>query len=60
MHHINDDNTTLIGTLSGTLLSILASGNIMTTIFLAALGATISFFVTMAWKKIFKKNKDEE
>ena len=57
MEHTND-NTTLIGTLSGTILSIFATfdlQDIVKTIILAAVGATVSFLVTKGLKWIWGK-----
>ena len=57
MEH-SDDHTTVIGTLSGTVLSIIASidyQDILKTIVLAAVGAAVSFVVTkgLKWVWIF-------
>jgi len=57
MEH-SDDNTTLIGTLSGTILSIIATfdlQDIVKTIILAAVGATVSFLVSRGLKWIWGK-----
>ncbi|RFC53102.1 hypothetical protein [Brumimicrobium aurantiacum] len=57
MEHSND-NTTVIGTVSGTILSILATfdiQDIIKTIILAAIGATVSFLVTKGLKWIWGK-----
>ena len=61
MEH-SDDNTTLIGTLSGTILSIIATfdlQDIVKTVILAAVGATVSFLVSRGlkwvWGEIKKK-----
>ncbi|HLV40000.1 hypothetical protein [Xanthomarina sp.] len=51
-----NDNTTIIGTVSGTILSILATfdiQDIIKTIILAAIGATVSFLVTKGLKWIW-------
>ena len=52
----SNDNTTIIGTVSGTILSILATfdiQDIIKTIILAAIGATVSFLVTKGLKWIW-------
>jgi len=57
MEH-SDDNTTLIGTLSGTILSIVATfdlQDIVKTIILAAVGATVSFLVSRGLKWVWGK-----
>jgi hypothetical protein len=57
MEH-SDDNTTLIGTLSGTILSIVATfdlQDIVKTIILAAVGATVSFLVSRGLKWVWRK-----
>ncbi|RFC54040.1 hypothetical protein [Brumimicrobium aurantiacum] len=57
MEHSND-NTTVIGTVSGTILSILATfdiQDIIKTIILAAIGATVSFIVTKGLKWLWEK-----
>jgi len=54
----SNDNTTIIGTVSGTILSILATfdiQDIIKTIILAAIGATVSFLVTKGLKWIWGK-----
>jgi len=54
----SDDNTTLIGTLSGTILSIIATfdlQDIVKTIILAAVGATVSFLVSRGLKWVWGK-----
>lgn len=48
------------GTACGTLLGILSSihlGDILQTGILAAIGATVSFIVTVCWKRLLRKNK---
>jgi len=53
-----DDNTTLIGTLSGTILSIIATfdlSDIVKTVILAAVGATVSFLVSRGLKWLWGK-----
>ena len=57
MEH-SDDNTTLIGTLSGTILSIVATfdlQDIVKTIILAAVGAAVSFLVSRGLKWVWEK-----
>ena len=52
------DNTTKTGTAGGTLLTILAniSGqDILKTIILAAIGAVVSFLITLVMKFLMKK-----
>lgn len=54
-------HTTVIGTLSGTALTILVnigSQDIFKTIALAAIGAIVSFFVTISLKWVVKKIKN--
>ena len=63
MNHGND-HTTIWGTLSGTALGIVAtisSFDIVKTIILGAIGATVSFGVSLLWNKVanyFKQQKD--
>jgi hypothetical protein len=63
MNHGNDHNT-IWGTLSGTALGIAASissFDIMKTIILGAVGASVSFGVSLLWNKVanyFKQQKD--
>lgn len=48
------------GTACGTLLGILSSihlGDILQTVILAAIGASVSFIVTVCWKRIARKKK---
>ena len=49
------DNSTAAGTIGGTILSVVAipSNTIITTMAIAAIGATVSFFVSLILKKIF-------
>ena len=61
MEH-TDDNTTIIGTISGTLLSVgltIDHQDYLKTIVLAAVGAAVSFLVTVflrwVWRKVFRK-----
>jgi mannitol-specific phosphotransferase system IIBC component len=54
------DNTTKAGTASGTLLSIFAninSGDVVKTAILAAIGAVVSFSVTLLLKLLVKRLK---
>ena len=63
MNHGND-HTTIWGTLSGTALGIalsISSFDIIRTIILGAIGASVSFGVSLLWKKVanyFKQQKD--
>ena len=55
MEH-TEDNTTLIGTLSGTVLSVFAmfdAQDIIKTIIMAAIGAIVSFLVTKVLKWVW-------
>lgn len=57
MEHTND-NTTLIGTLSGTILSIIATfdlQDIVKTIILATVGAVVSFLVSRGLKWVWER-----
>ena len=54
------DNTTKAGTAGGTLLTIFAnisSEDVIKTVVLAAIGAVVSFIVTVVLKKILKRFK---
>ena len=54
------DNTTKTGTAGGTLLSIFAnisSGDLLKTAILAAIGAAVSFVVTVVLKLLVKRIK---
>lgn len=54
------DNTTKAGTASGTLLTIFAnisSEDVIKTIILAAIGAAVSFVVTLSLKILIKRLK---
>ena len=53
------DNSTAAGTAGGTILSIVAipSSTIISTILIAVIGATVSFFVSLLLKKIFGSEK---
>lgn len=58
-HHI--ENGTIIGTVSGTVLTVLVnigSSDILKTVILAALGAIVSFSMSVLLKWIVKKLKD--
>lgn len=51
---------TLIGTVGGTLLSVMAnlgSSDVVKTMILASIGATVSFIVSLLLKCLFKKHK---
>jgi hypothetical protein len=53
-------NTTLIGTAGGTFLSVipnLHSDDVIKTVLLAAIGAIVSFVLSMTLKFIVKKHK---
>jgi mannitol-specific phosphotransferase system IIBC component len=53
-------NTTLVGTASGTFLSVipnLNSEDILRTIILATLGAIVSFLISLLLKIVIKKHK---
>lgn len=61
MEHIND-NTTIIGTISGTLLSVgvtIDPQDYLKTVVLAAVGAAVSFVVSVflkwVWRSIFRR-----
>lgn len=54
------NNTTLVGTASGTFLSVipnLNSEDILRTIILATLGAIVSFLISLLLKIVIKKHK---
>jgi mannitol-specific phosphotransferase system IIBC component len=54
------NNQTLVGTAGGTFLSILpnlTSEDIMKTVVLAAVGAVVSFMISMVLKSLHKKHK---
>ncbi len=66
MEH-SHDNTTIIGTISGTLLSIevtIDHQDYLKTIVLAAVGAAVSFVVTVVlrwvWRKVFKRKGKQQ
>jgi hypothetical protein len=53
----NFDNDTRAGTIGGTLLVILlhaAAGEVLRTAAFAALGATVSFFISLGWKFLLR------
>nr|WP_299206592.1 hypothetical protein [uncultured Brumimicrobium sp.] len=55
MEYIND-NTTIIGTVSGTILSVVAmfdAGDIIKTVIMATIGAVVSFLVSRGLKWIW-------
>lgn len=60
---MTNDNTTIIGTVSGTILSVVAmfdAGDIIKTVIMATIGAGVSFLVSRGlkwiWGKIGSKN----
>ena len=58
--HIYPDASTRTGTIGGTLVAVLLNmftNDIIRTIGLAALGATLSFFVILGWKWLIRKWK---
>ena len=62
MNHGND-HTTIWGTLSGTALSIAASissFDIIKTIILGAIGASVSFGVSLLWNKVANYFKQQQ
>ena len=55
--HFNIDSNTRTGTIGGTLVATMLNiftGDIIRTIGFAALGATVSFFVSLGWKSVKK------
>jgi hypothetical protein len=57
---MTSSNSNIVGTASGTFLSILPnlhSEDILKTVILAALGAVISFIITLLLKYLIKKHK---
>jgi hypothetical protein len=58
---IMHDYTTAIGTISGTLLSVILmnESSLINTLIVASVGATTSFFVTKLWGYIFPKKKED-
>ena len=58
MEHNYFDNTTKAGTISGTMLTVLANiypEDLLQTAMLAAIGATVSFSITILLKAISKR-----
>jgi hypothetical protein len=58
-------NSTAAGTIGGTLLSIVAipSSTVITTVIIACIGATVSFFMSILLKAVwlyFTKNKEKK
>lgn len=61
MYHNAETHTTVVGTISGTVLTILVNigtHDVFKTIALAAIGAIVSFVVTQILKWIYKKIKN--
>ena len=59
--HNNIESGTILGTVSGTVLTVLVnigSSDIIKTVFLAALGAAVSFSVSLLLKWFVKKMKN--
>jgi len=57
---MTNDNTTIIGTVSGTILSVVAmfdAGDIIKTVIMATIGAVVSFLVSRGLKWIWEKWK---
>jgi hypothetical protein len=57
---MTSSNSNIVGTASGTFLSILPnlhSEDVLKTVILAALGAIISFIITLLLKYLIKKHK---
>jgi hypothetical protein len=57
---MTSSNSNIVGTASGTFLSILPnlhSADVLKTVILAALGAVISFIITLLLKYLIKKHK---
>jgi len=53
---MTNDNTTIIGTVSGTILSVVAmfdAGDIIKTVIMATIGAVVSFLVSRGLKWIW-------
>lgn len=51
-----------MGTLAGTVLSVSLTmniGNLLETVILAAIGASVSFAVSLFWKNICKKEREK-
>ena len=58
--HFNIDTNTRTGTIGGTMTAIflnILQNDIIRTIGFAALGATVSFFVSLGWKWVIKRYK---
>ena len=58
--HFNIDTNTRTGTIGGTMTAIflnILQNDIIRTIGFAALGATVSFFVSLGWKWFIKELK---
>jgi len=58
-----NDNTTIIGTVSGTILSVVAmfdAGDIIKTIIMATIGAVVSFLVSRGLKWIWGRWRNED
>lgn len=58
--HIYPDASTRTGTIGGTMVAVLLNiftNDIVRTIGFAALGATVSFFVSLGWKWLIRKWK---
>jgi mannitol-specific phosphotransferase system IIBC component len=56
--HSNIENGTILGTVSGTVLTVvvnIGSSDIIKTVILAALGAVVSFCVSLLLKWLFQK-----
>jgi len=59
-NHHNIESGTILGTVSGTVLTVLVnigSSDVIKTVILAALGAVVSFSVSMLLKWLFKQRK---
>lgn len=58
--HINIDTNTRTGTIGGTMAAIflnIMANDVVRTIGFAALGATVSFFVSLGWKWVIRQYK---
>ena len=58
--HLHINTPTRSGTIGGTLIAVMLnifSNDIIRTIGFAAIGATVSFFVSLGWKWLIKKYK---
>ncbi len=58
--HFNIDTNTRTGTIGGTMTAIflnILQNDIVRTIGFAALGATVSFFVSLGWKWLIRRHK---